>query len=103
MDETVITKADILEDLDFIKNHSKNKDSLYTTTTYYAELDAKDVLDTALENEYQNMYEDWYEAIWNDVTEEDIKDIQVILDRILARNKERNTCYLSEEKVEFDL
>ena len=103
MGETVTTKADILEDLDYIKKNNKHKNELYTTTVYHAKVDASDMLDTALEYEHQNMYEDWYEGIWNDVTEEDVTEIQVILDRILARNKSRNTSYVADKKVEFDL
>jgi membrane carboxypeptidase/penicillin-binding protein len=104
-DGKVMSKADLLNDLEYYKEKYKNdeKFEIYTTTEYHAQLNAQDVLDNALENEYQDMYEDWYEIIWNDVETRDIRDIQVVLDRILARNSERNTVYNLDKKVEFDI
>jgi len=62
---------------------------VYTTKQYQANLDAKTILEDSIENEYQNMFEDWDQDIWNDITEDDIKNIQIVLDRILERR--RNT------------
>ncbi|MEG2289937.1 MAG: hypothetical protein RSA29_02715 [Clostridium sp.] len=60
---------------------------IYTTTPHHASFDVKDIIDDAIENVYCNgMYEDWDDRIHGDVTEEDIKDIQAIFDRILARS-----------------
>lgn len=75
---------------------------VYTTTQYEAYIDAKDMIETALEGEYQNMYEDWYDSIINDVTEEDISDMQKILNRILYRNKSNNITYFEDKKVDID-
>lgn len=99
--DNVITKEDILSDLDYYRE--KYKDDLYTTEEYHASIIAEDALDSLLENEYINMYEDWYEGIWDYVEDKDLKDLQTIFDRIFARNKEYNTSYSSDEKIKFDL
>ncbi|MGL4452052.1 MAG: GTP-binding protein [Sarcina sp.] len=96
VEETVLTKEDILNDL----NYYKNKD-IYTTTEYKARIDAMDMLERAIESEYQDMYDDWDEEVLKDVTSEDIKELQVILDRILNRSK--NIAYLEDEKIEVDI
>lgn len=95
---TVLSKEDLLEDLEFYKGGK-----VYTTTMYKAHIDAMYMLDSAFECEYQEMYEDWYESVMEDITEDDIKDIQTILDKILERNKERNICYREDEEVEIDM
>jgi hypothetical protein len=103
-DGNVVTKSDFINDLEYYENKSKtdSKFEVYTTKKYHAQLDAKYILDNALENESQDMYEDWYEAIWNDVEEQDVKDIQDILDRILARNSDSNISYTSDEQVDIN-
>jgi uncharacterized membrane protein len=93
---SIMSKEDYLEDLENYKEYE-----VYTTTEYKANIDAKDMLDSALECEFQNMYEDWYQDIWDDVTEEDIKELQIILDKILSRSK--NIAYMAREKVEIDI
>ena len=49
----------------------------------------------------QNMYEDWDIEIKQDITKEDIKDIQVVLDRILSRSD--NISYIEKEQVKIDM
>ncbi|WP_195264516.1 GTP-binding protein [Clostridium sp. 1001275B_160808_H3] len=93
---SIMSKEDYLEDLEDYKEYE-----VYTTTEYKANIDAKDMLDSALECEADNMYEDWYQDIWDDVTEEDIKELQIILDKILSRSK--NIAYTAREKVEIDI
>ncbi|PVE16825.1 GTP-binding protein [Clostridium perfringens] len=101
IDGTVMSKEDLLNDFEFyIENHGNE---IYTTTKYKANIDAWDMLESALENEYQNMHEEWFDNIVSDVTDEDIKDIQSILDRILSRSESTNICYTEDEKVEIDL
>lgn len=100
IDGTVRSKEDFLNELEFYKYEV---DKVYTATQYKAHIDAWDMLEGALENEYQNMYEDWFDNILSDVTEEDIKDIQSILDRILSRNESTNICYTEDEIVEVDI
>ena len=47
---------------------------IYTTTRYYAKIDALYMLESAIEREYENnMYEDWDERIKNDITSMDIE------------------------------
>lgn len=100
VDGYVMSKEDFLNDLEFYKNEV-NK--VYTTTQYKAHIDGWDMLESALESEYDNMYEGWLDNIVSDVTDEDIKDIQDILDRILFRSESTNICYIEDEKVIIDL
>ncbi|HFD2049644.1 TPA: GTP-binding protein [Clostridium perfringens] len=100
VDGYVMSKEDFLNDFKFYKN---KVDKVYTATQYKAHIDAWDMLESALENEYQNMHEEWFDNIVSDVTDEDIKDIQSILDRILSRSESTNICYTEDEKVEIDL
>lgn len=101
----LISKADLLDDLEYYINKSNEDDKfeIYSTTKYYANINAKDMLESAIENEYQSMYEDWDESISNDVEEQDIKDIQIVLDRILARNLSSNISYENDQLIEFDI
>ncbi len=101
IDGTVMPKEDFIRDFKYYKSIA---DKVYTTTQYKAHIDAKDMLDDALEREYENnMYEGWLENIEQDVTEDDIKELQNIVDRILSRSESTNICYIEDEKVEIDL
>ena len=71
--------------------------------TYRARLDAGDMLEQAIENEADNMYEDWEDYIWADIERGDIKDIQLILDDIMSRNAQCNIAYEADEELELDL
>lgn len=95
---TINTVSDVLEDLESYKGKR-----LYTTTEHSASFDAKYIIDNAIENEYQDMYEDWYESIKTDVTQEDIKEIQAIFDRILARSPSQNIAYEAYKSIEIDI
>lgn len=93
------TVSDILEDLEVYKNKE-----IYTTREYKASFNAESIIDNAIENEYNNgMYEDWDDSIKADVTEDDIKDLQSILDRILARSPGANIAYEPDKLVEIDV
>jgi sulfatase maturation enzyme AslB (radical SAM superfamily) len=93
------TVSDILEDLEFFKTKE-----IYTTKEYKASFNAEDIIDNAIENEYNNgMYEDWDDYIKADVTKEDIDDLQNILDRILSRNPSANIAYASDKLIEIDM
>lgn len=94
--EDITEKEELLNDWEYYKGKE-----IYTTKQYKANISAEDMLDNALECEYQNMYESWYEEVWKDVTETDIKDLQSILDRILSRSK--NIAYIEDKKVEIDI
>jgi len=103
VNEKVMSKLDLLNELAENKSCGIKNPKVYTTRQYQANLDAKDIMESAIEHEYQNMYEDWYDRILNDITEEDIKDMQIVLDRILERNKENNISYEGIELVEIDI
>lgn len=95
----VITVEEILEDVE-----SYRKKEIYTTTTHQPYFNARSILDSAIENEYENgMYEDWDEKIEMDVTQEDIADLQKVFDRILARNPAQNIAYMSDKLIEIDI
>ncbi|MDK0979371.1 GTP-binding protein [Clostridium perfringens] len=101
VDGTVMPKEDFIRDFKYYKSIA---DKVYTTTQYKAHIDAKDMLDDALEREYENnMYEGWFDNIVSDVTEDDIKELQKIVDRILSRSEYTNICYIEDEKVEVDI
>ncbi|MEG0133385.1 MAG: hypothetical protein RR891_07535 [Clostridium sp.] len=90
---------------ELMENIERYRDmEIYTTTPHHASFDVKDIIDDAIENVYCNgMYEDWDDRIHGDVTEEDIKDIQAIFDRILARSPSQNISYESDKLIEFDI
>lgn len=87
-------------DLRYFKDEGKK---LYTTIEYHAHIDAKDMLESAIESEYDNMYEDWEERILDDITDDDIKKIQVVIDDVLNRNKGQNTAYYQDKEIEVDI
>ena len=92
----VISKEDYINE---IQEHIGKQ--VYTTTEYRAGIDAKSMLEDAIESESQEMYEDWEYDVWDDITEEDIKELQNILDRILSRSS--NVSYTADKKVENDI
>lgn len=94
----VVSKEDLLEDLEYYKDKE-----VFMTTKYYAGINAFDMLENEFEHESDEMYEGWFDNIIDDITEEDIEEIQFILDRILSRNKQRNFCYIEGEKIEIDI
>ena len=42
---------------------------VYTTTAYRANINAKRMLEDAIECEADNMHEDWESDVWDDITE----------------------------------
>ena len=87
---------------DFVKEIKEHKDKeVYTTTKYRASIDARSMLEDAIECESQEMYEYWEYDIWNDITKEDIREIQLILNRIF--NRDSNISYRADKRVEIDI
>lgn len=95
-EDLVISKEDFIKE---IKEHIGKE--VYTTIEYRASIDARDMLDSAIECESQEMYEDWDCDIWNDITKEDIREIQLILNRIF--NRSDNISYRADKRVEMDI
>lgn len=95
-EDIVISKEDYINE---IQEHIGKQ--VYTTTEYRASIDAKSMLEDAIESESQEMYEDWEYDVWDDITEENIKELQNILDRILSRSS--NVFYTADKKVEIDI
>ena len=96
--DAVMTKKEILEDLDYIKEQTKG---IYTTYEYSASIDAKWVIESAIEDESGNMYEDWETQALKMIDKKDIEDVQKVLDRILKRTN--RISYSPSDKVEIDL
>ena len=95
--DSINTVSDILEDLEYYRTKE-----IYTTTEYHANLNAKNILDDAIDYECENnMYEDWDEHIRGYIKEEDIADLQKVYDRILARGL--NIAYNSDKLIEIDI
>lgn len=92
----VISKEDYLNE---IEEHQGCK--VYTSNKYKASIDAYDMLESDIECEADNMYEDWDIEIKQDIMKEDIEDMQKILDRILSRSD--NISYTEKEQVEIDM
>lgn len=95
-EDYVISKEDFIKE---IREHEGKE--IYTTTVYKANINARSMLDSAIECEANNMYEDWDWDIWNDITETDIAELQNILDRILSGD--RNISYMADKRVEIDI
>lgn len=92
----------VIEKEDFVKEIEEHRGKeVYTTTEYRASISAKDMLESAIDCEAPNMYEDWEYDIWEDISEEDINELQNILNRIL--NGSRNISYISDKKIEIDI
>src|SRR5574344_663813 len=91
--------------IDYDREHENIvKLKVYTTKEYNANLSAKDMLNREILSEAENnMYEDWDERIWEDITKKDIDDIQTVLDRILSRSPSSNMSYQPDELIEIDL
>lgn len=97
---SVYAVEEVKNDLQYFKDKNKK---LYTTTEYHAGIDARDMVESAIEREYDNMYEDWDEKILDDITDEDVQRIQDVLDEILNRNKQQNISYFQDKEIEIDL
>lgn len=99
--DIVLSKDELVDNLDYYGEISRLFDKIYTTTKYEVNIDARKMLENAIENESENMYENWEDDIQKAITDEDVKEIQKVVDRILSRNC--NLCYIQDEKVEFDI
>ena len=90
----VIEKEDFVKE---IENHRGKE--VYATKEYRASINAKSMLEDAIEREADNMYEDWEEDIWNDIDEEDIEELQNVVDKILKGH----ISYIPDKRVEIDI
>lgn len=86
----------------FVKEfYEHGGESVYTTIEYRASINARHMLESAIECEADNMYEDWEGDIWDDIKKEDITELQNIINRILSGS--RNICYIADKRVEIDI
>ena len=97
--DSVYTIKDIKDDL---QDWQDEGIKFYIAKEYHANIDARSMLESAIDSEYEHeMYEDWDEKIWEDITEEDIEKIQVILDDIFSRGKDKNISYREGEEIDI--
>ena len=109
--EIIMTKSELIDEIVLgmsgglsMFNRIDSIKTIYSAKeTYRARLDAGDMLEQAIENEADNMYEDWEDYIWADIERGDIKDIQLILDDIMSRDPQGNIAYEADEELELDL
>lgn len=109
--EIIMTKSELIDEIVLgmlgglsMFNRIDSIKTIYSAKeTYRARLDAGDMLEQAIENEADNMYEDWEDYIWADIERGDIKDIQLILDDIMSRDPQGNITYEADEELELDL
>ena len=94
----IMTKEELIKELNIIKQEGKK---VYTTFEYEANINAQYVIEGAIEQEGQYMYEDWDLETMGDVTNEDIEDMQKIFDRILNRGNRKS--YSTSDLVEIDM
>ena len=107
----IMTKSELIDEITLgmlgglsMFNRIDSIKTIYSAKeTYRARLDAGDMLEQAIENEADNMYEDWEDYIWADIERGDIKDIQLILDDIMSRDPQGNITYEADEELELDL
>lgn len=96
-DEDVMSKSDYMEYIDEYKEFS-----ICEAIPYKASINAKKMIESALENEYENnMYDGWFFDVIEDVTEDDIKELQIIVDGIL--NRSQNISYHEGEDIIIDV
>ena len=107
----IMTKSELIDEITLgmlgglsMFNRIDSIKTIYSAKeSYRARLDARDMLEQAIENEADNMYEDWEDYIWADIERGDIKDIQLILDDIMSRDPQGNIAYEADEELELDL
>lgn len=92
----------VIEKEDFVKEIEEHKEKeVYTTKEYRASINAKSMLEDAIEREADNMYEGWEEDIWNDISVIEIDDLQNVINRILSGCG--NVSYIADKRVEIDI
>lgn len=98
----VYTVEDVLTDLKYFKDKEK---SIYTTTEYRLKIDAMAVLENTFTDEYEkgDMYEGWLDYICNDITGEDVQEVQSVIDSILSRSPDTNVAYYRGTRVRIDV
>lgn len=97
--QCIYTVEEVKNDLRYFKDKDKK---IYTTTQYYASIDARDMLESAIDCECDNMYEDWDLRIKDDITDEDVQKLQDVLDEIFGRSEDQNIAYYQDEEIEVD-
>ena len=94
-----ITVEDILNDLDYYRDID-----IFTTIPHKAEFNAEEIIESAIEYvQINGMYDGWDDNILEDITKDDIYEMQNIFDRVLARRPYQNISYTEDKLIEIDL
>lgn len=102
-DMLLVGECDVMSKEDFINEIQEHEGKeVYTTTQHKANVDARDMLESALECEANdNMYDDWLNDVLYDIRDSDIEKLQAIVDDILSRSA--NISYQADKEVEIDV
>ena len=98
--DNMITKEDILENVEYYKDKE-----MYTAKKEYIGVDVSNMLECEFEHieSSRESYEGWYDDICEEITDQDIEDIEKVIRRILNRDPKKSYCFKEDEKIEFDI
>lgn len=102
-----VTVGEVLDELEFyrrkiVDDYTSLRYKLFTSTEYQADIRALGMIMDAVEREYEcYMHEDWDDDVRCCITDEDLKQAQAIIDRIL--DKAGRLTYIEDKEVIFDL
>lgn len=99
-DNTVMYADDLRNELEIFPNHMFGK--YFTTTSDVLKFDAKEMIEDYIESyeESGDGYEDMTEACMADISDEDIRDIQKILDGI-SNSTENFVTYYRDKEIDI--
>lgn len=99
---TVYTVAELKREIIELGEQHHESSNWYTVVKHIWEPCAETMIDTYLDNESCNLYEDFYSASVRSLPQESIEKIQSILDEVF---KDNSVCNYStyEEPVEIDI
>lgn len=98
--DNMLTKEDILEDSEYYKDKE-----MYAAKKEYIGIDVRNMLECEFEHieDSGDSYEGWYDDICEEITDQDIEDIEKVIHRILNRDPKKSYCFREDEKIEFDI
>ena len=99
---TIYTVADLKREIIELGEPHHLYDDWYTVIPQKWRPDAKYMLESYIENEYQEMYEDWDERAMDCITDEVARQIQAILDKAFSSGHATDY-WTFDKKVEIDI
>lgn len=94
----ILSAQEILDNIEYYKYRE-----VYLAKVCKVQFNVENILDLLIEYESEkcSMDEDWIDNIYSDITSEDKIELQMIFDKILARNKSQNTSIHCDKKIDF--